>query len=95
MRVIPLPAAQGIAADAADHYVRGLFQGVGRSLSDESRSLDRLAADHETPNGSNERIRTTWFTDANAAALGAALDDLLSLLSPDDSDGHRPARKPS
>lgn len=70
--------AHGIAVDAADHYVRGLFQGVGRSLSDESRSLGRLAADHETPNGSNERIRTTWFTDANAAALGTAPDDLLT-----------------
>lgn len=73
-------AGHGIASDDADAYVRGLFQGVGRSLSDETRSLDRLAADHETPNGSNERIRTTWFTPANSAALGKALDDLLARL---------------
>lgn len=72
--------AHGIAADDAERYVRGLFQGVGRSLGDESRTLRQLAADHETPNGSNERIRTTWFTPANAAALGEALDGLLDHL---------------
>ncbi|MGO4748567.1 NAD(P)-binding domain-containing protein [Streptomyces sp. 2MCAF27] len=71
----------GIAPDDADRYIRGLFQGVGRSLSDETRSLHQLAADHETPNGSNERIRTTWFTPANSEALNKALDDLLDLLS--------------
>ncbi|MEI5101817.1 NAD(P)-binding domain-containing protein [Streptomyces sp. PmtG] len=68
----------GIAPDDAERYVRGLFQGVGRSLSDRSRSLGQLAADHETPNGSNERVRTTWFDQANSAALGKALDDLLA-----------------
>ncbi|WP_331769794.1 NAD(P)-binding domain-containing protein (plasmid) [Embleya sp. NBC_00888] len=68
----------GIAADAADRYVRGLFQNVGRSLGDETRPLHQLAADHETPKGSNERIRTTWFDPANAAALKRALDDLLA-----------------
>ncbi|MFF8597016.1 NAD(P)-binding domain-containing protein [Streptomyces sp. NPDC015220] len=67
----------GIAPDAADRYVRGLFQNVGRSLSDETRPLHRLAADHETPKGNNERIRTTWFDPANAAALKKALDGLL------------------
>ncbi|GAA3159554.1 MULTISPECIES: NAD(P)-binding domain-containing protein [Streptomyces] len=68
----------GIASDDADRYVRGLFQGVGRSLSDGTRSLQQLAADHETPNGNNERIRTTWFTPANSEALHTALDDLLT-----------------
>lgn len=68
----------GIASDDADSYVRGLFQGVGRTLSDETRPLHQLAADHETPNGSNERIRTTWFTPANSQALSKALDDLLT-----------------
>ncbi|XVQ07299.1 NAD(P)-binding domain-containing protein [Spirillospora sp. CA-255316] len=68
----------GIDSDDADRYVRGLFQGVGRALSDETRSLHQLAADHETPNGSNERIRTTWFTPANSQALNKALDDLLT-----------------
>ncbi|RJL22986.1 NAD(P)-binding domain-containing protein [Bailinhaonella thermotolerans] len=71
-------AGHGIAPDAADRYVRGLFQNVGRSLSDESRPLRRLAADHETPRGSNERIRTTWFDAANATALKEALDGLLT-----------------
>ncbi|OLZ60735.1 pyrroline-5-carboxylate reductase [Streptomyces sp. IMTB 2501] len=71
-------AGQGIASDDADRYVRGLFQGVGRALSDETRSLHQLAADHETPNGSNERIRTTWFDPANSKALKKALDDLLA-----------------
>ncbi|SEH01056.1 pyrroline-5-carboxylate reductase [Nonomuraea solani] len=74
-------AGHGIAADDADTYVRGLFQGVGRSLSDETRTLRQLAADHETPNGSNERIRTTWFDAANSEALGKALDDLLADLT--------------
>ncbi|GAA3262432.1 NAD(P)-binding domain-containing protein [Nonomuraea helvata] len=71
----------GIASDEADRYVRSLFQGVGRALGDETRSLHRLAADHETPNGNNERIRTTWFTAANSEALGKALDDLLADLT--------------
>ena len=70
----------GIAPDDADSYVRGLFQGVGRALSDETRSLHQLAADHETPNGNNERIRTTWFDPANSEALNKALDALLDNL---------------
>ncbi|MHB9753200.1 NAD(P)-binding domain-containing protein [Streptomyces sp. BYX5S] len=69
---------QGIASDTADRYVRSLFQNVGRSLSDETRPLHQLAADHETPKGNNERIRTTWFDPANTAALKEALDGLLS-----------------
>lgn len=68
----------GIPSDDADHYVRSLFQGVGRALSDETRTLHQLAADHETPNGNNERIRTTWFTPASSEALNKALDDLLA-----------------
>ncbi|MFF4606446.1 NAD(P)-binding domain-containing protein [Streptomyces sp. NPDC001339] len=71
-------ADQGIASDDADRYLRNLFQGVGRALSDETRSLHQLAADHETPNGNNERIRTTWFDPANSEALKKALDDLLA-----------------
>ncbi len=71
-------ADRGIAPDTADRYVRGLFQNVGRSLSDEIRPLHQLAADHETAKGNNERIRTMWFAPANAAALKEALDDLLS-----------------
>ncbi|MGN5376823.1 hypothetical protein ACQ4WX_02040 [Streptomyces lasalocidi] len=71
-------ADQGIASDTADRYVRGLFQNVGRSLDDGTRPLHRLAADHETPGGNNERIRTTWFDAANAAALREALDGLLA-----------------
>ncbi|WP_399932379.1 pyrroline-5-carboxylate reductase [Streptomyces kanamyceticus] len=67
---------QGIAAGDAERYLRGLFQGVGRSLGDETRSLHRLAADHETPNGNNERIRTTWFDPANSEALDGLLADL-------------------
>jgi pyrroline-5-carboxylate reductase len=71
-------AGHGIAPDAADRYVRGLFQNVGRSLSDVTRPLHQLAADHETPEGNNERIRTTWFDPVNASALKEALDGLLS-----------------
>ncbi|MFJ9411431.1 NAD(P)-binding domain-containing protein [Streptomyces sp. NPDC101393] len=71
-------ADQGIASGDADRYIRGLFRGVGRALSDETRSLHQLAADHETPNGNNERIRTTWFDPANAEALHKALDGLLA-----------------
>ncbi|WP_225842661.1 NAD(P)-binding domain-containing protein [Streptomyces albus] len=68
----------GIAPDAAERYVRGLFRNVGRSLNDETRPLHQLAADHETPKGNNERIRTTWFDPSNAAALESALDGLLA-----------------
>ncbi|MEV4569388.1 NAD(P)-binding domain-containing protein [Nonomuraea sp. NPDC049419] len=71
-------AGHGIAPDQAERYVRGLFADLGRSLSDETRSLERLAADHETPGGTNERIRTTWFSQANATALREALDALLT-----------------
>ncbi|OPC76515.1 pyrroline-5-carboxylate reductase [Embleya scabrispora] len=75
-------ADHGIAPNDADRYVRGLFQGVGRSLGDKNRSLDQLAADHETPNGNNERVRGTWFDAANAKALTNVLDGLLADLSP-------------
>ncbi|MEV0318857.1 NAD(P)-binding domain-containing protein [Streptomyces sp. NPDC050658] len=71
-------AGHGIPAADAERYVRGLFQAVGRALADETRSLQRLAADHETPKGNNERIRTTWFDRANATALDSALDGLLT-----------------
>ncbi|MET9450923.1 hypothetical protein [Streptomyces cinerochromogenes] len=46
-------------------------------MGDGARSLDRLAGDHETPNGLNERVRTTWFGTANSEALaGTLLADL-------------------
>lgn len=69
---------QGVPAEDADRYIRSLFQGVGRALGDKTRSLHQLAADHETPKGINERLRTTWFDTANSDALGKALDALLS-----------------
>ncbi|MHC3815545.1 NAD(P)-binding domain-containing protein [Streptomyces sp. DT9] len=71
-------AGHGIPAPDAEHYVRGLFQAVGRALGDETRSLQQLSADHETPRGNNERIRTTWFDETNAATLSNALDDLIN-----------------
>jgi pyrroline-5-carboxylate reductase len=71
-------ARQGIPADGADRYLRGLFQDVGRALGDDRRSLEQLAGDHETPKGLNERLRTTWFDPANAEALTKALDALLT-----------------
>lgn len=71
-------ARNGVPAGDAEHYVRGLFQNVGRALGDETRSLRQLASDHETPGGNNERIRTTWFDETNAQALGQALDGLLA-----------------
>ncbi len=74
-------ADQGMAPGDADRYVRGLFQGVGRALSDETRSLHQLAADHETPGGNNERVRTTWFGPDNSDALHKALDGLLTHLN--------------
>ncbi|WP_329236991.1 NAD(P)-binding domain-containing protein [Streptomyces sp. NBC_01460] len=70
----------GISSDDADRYVRSLFQGVGRTLSDQTRSFQQLAADHETPNGNNERIRTSWFDSANSESFNKALDDLLGHL---------------
>ncbi|MDJ1133894.1 NAD(P)-binding domain-containing protein [Streptomyces iconiensis] len=73
-------ARQGIPSEDADRYVRSLFQGVGRALGDGTRSLHQLAGDHETPNGSNERLRTTWFDTANSEALVKALDALLTHL---------------
>ncbi|MGW2372236.1 NAD(P)-binding domain-containing protein [Kitasatospora sp. NPDC001683] len=70
-------ARHGVPPEAADRYVRGLFQGVERALGDDTRSLRQLARDHETPGGLNERIRTTWFDAANSEALTEALDALL------------------
>lgn len=70
----------GISSDDADRYVRSLFQGVGRTLSAQTRSFQQLAADHETPNGNNERIRTSWFDTANSESFNKALDDLLGHL---------------
>ncbi|MFH9419937.1 hypothetical protein [Streptomyces sp. NPDC017529] len=55
-----------------------MFRDLGRALGDGPRPLPRLAADRETPNGINERIRTTWFDSANAGALKEALDALLA-----------------
>ncbi|MFJ6378499.1 NAD(P)-binding domain-containing protein [Kitasatospora sp. NPDC092039] len=78
-------ADQGVPAEDADRFVRGVFQEVGRSLGDGAHSLERLAADHETPGGSNERIRTTWFDQANSDALRTALDGLVTDLHA----GHR------
>jgi pyrroline-5-carboxylate reductase len=72
---------QGVPSKDADRYIRGLFQGVERSLGDEGRSLHQLAGDHETPNGINERLRTTWFDAANSEALTKALDALLADLT--------------
>ncbi|MCX4672639.1 hypothetical protein OG453_39375 [Streptomyces sp. NBC_01381] len=55
-----------------------------------TRSLSRLAAEHESPQGNNERIRTTWFDPANAEALGKALDGLLAdLKQPLRAEEHR------
>ncbi|GAA1761152.1 NAD(P)-binding domain-containing protein [Nonomuraea bangladeshensis] len=71
-------AGHGLAPEEAERYVRGLFGAAGRSLADESRSLHRLAADHETPNGLNERVRTTWFDPANAETLAKVLDAVLA-----------------
>lgn len=71
-------AGHGVPPEAAERYLRSLYQGVGRSLGDETRTLQRLAAEHETPGGDNERIRTAWFDTANTEALGGALDGLLA-----------------
>lgn len=68
----------GIPTEDADRYVRSIFQGVERALSDDTRSLRQFAGDHETPNGINERIRTTWFDSTNSEALTRALDALLA-----------------
>jgi pyrroline-5-carboxylate reductase len=87
-------AAQGIAPAAADRYVRDLFQGVGRSLADTSHSLDQLAAAHETPGGSNARVRTTWFTPAAASALTDTLDTLLSHLTARPAPPAGPSARP-
>ncbi|MFG3338289.1 NAD(P)-binding domain-containing protein [Glycomyces sp. NPDC048151] len=73
-------ARNGVPQEAADRYVRSLFQGVNNSLGDESKPLQAIASEHETPGGSNERVRTTWLDAANVARLDAALDGLLAHL---------------
>lgn len=47
---------------------------------DKPATLDRtqLIADHETPGGNNEKIRTTWLDQANRDALHEALDERLT-----------------
>ena len=71
-------SSHGIARDDADRYVRGLFENVGRSLGDQTSTLPELAADHETPHGSNERVRTTWYGQENSDALKRTLEALLA-----------------
>jgi pyrroline-5-carboxylate reductase len=71
-------AKHGVPSEAADRYLRSLYQGVGRSLGDETRTLQRHAAEHETPGRDNDRIRTTCFDTANTEALGGPLDGLLA-----------------
>lgn len=68
---------QGISFDAADRFLRILFAGVGRSLTDGQASLDQLCAEHETPGGTNERVRRRWFEPAEPA-LHTVLDNLLT-----------------
>ena len=67
----------GIPRADAGRFVRSIFGGVGRALGDESQSLQQMLADHETPEGINERLRTTWFDSANSDKLNGALDSLL------------------
>ncbi len=67
---------QGIPSRDADRFVRSLFEGVGRALGDETRSLEQLMADHETPKGINERIRMKWFESACSRPLENELDAL-------------------
>ncbi|MFJ6699962.1 hypothetical protein ACIQM4_28435 [Streptomyces sp. NPDC091272] len=73
----PKTAAEGCGVLRAGTGVRE-DGGLRRALGDETRSLHQLAADHETPKGANERIRTTWFDTTNSEALQKALDGLLS-----------------
>ncbi|MFG2907515.1 NAD(P)-binding domain-containing protein [Kitasatospora sp. NPDC048286] len=73
-------AGQGIPAEDADRFVRSLYQDAGRTLGDETRSLQQLGSEHETPGGSNERVRTTWFDQANTEALRTTLDGLVAHL---------------
>ncbi|MQM24010.1 NAD(P)-binding domain-containing protein [Glycomyces albidus] len=72
--------AQGVPAEDAARYVRSMFRNVGLALGDESRSLDRLAADHETPGGNNEQVRTAWLDEENRLALHRVLDERLDRL---------------
>nr|WP_042179339.1 NAD(P)-binding domain-containing protein [Kibdelosporangium sp. MJ126-NF4]CEL13769.1 Pyrroline-5-carboxylate reductase [Kibdelosporangium sp. MJ126-NF4] len=74
-------SSHGIPPEHADQYIRSLFHGLSRALDDNTRTLHQLAADHETPQGNNERIRTTWLTPANTDALTTALDGLLTHLN--------------
>jgi pyrroline-5-carboxylate reductase len=70
-------AAQGLPAEEADAYVRGVFVQLSAAVGEPGRSLGRLVTDHETPGGLNEQLRTRWFDDANRESLVAELDALL------------------
>ncbi|MER6990999.1 NAD(P)-binding domain-containing protein [Saccharopolyspora hirsuta] len=67
-------ARQGMAADAAESYVRSMFSGI--SIADQSTSLSELARAHETPGGNNEALRERWFNPQNRAALDDALEHI-------------------
>ncbi|MFZ2512154.1 MAG: hypothetical protein WAW85_13835, partial [Gordonia sp. (in: high G+C Gram-positive bacteria)] len=69
--------AQGIRPADAERFLRSLFAGVGRSLTDDNLALDPLRTAHETPGGANERVRHRWFSPAEPA-LHTVLDDLLA-----------------
>jgi pyrroline-5-carboxylate reductase len=69
-------ARQGVPSEDASRFIRAMFRNVGLSLGD-GRSLAQLTADHETPGGSNEHVRTTWLDGANLSALDDTLDERL------------------
>lgn len=67
---------RGWQAGDADAFVRGIYQRLTPALADPSHTLAELASGHETPQGLNEQVRTTWFDAENCAALQATLDEV-------------------
>ncbi len=68
---------RGVPAPDASAYVRELVRGLSEALAEEpDRELALVAADHATPGGLNEQVRTQVRDHGVHGVVAAALDDV-------------------
>lgn len=75
-------AAQGVAAEQADRFVRQLFWGLaGTAMASPERSLGELVDEHQTRGGINEQVRTHLESKGVFTELANALDAVQARLT--------------
>jgi pyrroline-5-carboxylate reductase len=67
---------QGVPAGQAERYVRSVFAGLADDLIDGTRNLERLAGEHATPGGINERFRVMLEQDGVFRVVRQSLQDI-------------------